>query len=141
MKAHVVVHVRELPGGPAVVTPVQFNDLSLGAASVAAALDALRPQLQQRLEWLDPVDGLPYATPPDATLLRVPVEVHVGGKKGEPVEITVAVVALARVARGRRVLVARVPAVAGLELLDAGGDVERLVARVAKKVAAQLRSW
>src|SRR3954468_19029119 len=104
MRAHVALHVRELPGGPAVVTPIPFAYLAQEAATVAAAKEALRPVLKQRLEALQPAAGLPYAEPPAPTLLRVPVGVPVGGKGGDVLQITVGVVALARVARAKRVL-------------------------------------
>ena len=82
------------------MTPVQFEDLAHEASTPEAAIEALRPLLKARLEALQPVDRLPFAAPPDATLLRVPVEVAVEGKGGEVLRIDVGVVAVARTARG-----------------------------------------
>src|SRR3982751_5055214 len=141
MRAHVALHVRELPGGPAVVTPIPFADLAQEAATVTAAKEALRPVLKQRLESLEPVDRLPYAEPPDATLLRVPVEVRVGGKDGEPLGINLGVVAVARRARRGRVLVAWVPVLPKFEILQGDGDVARLAQRVAAGAGTRLKSW
>jgi hypothetical protein len=141
VKAHVLLHVRELPNGPAVVTPVSFADLACEAATVAAAVDGLQPALRDRLRSLEAVDRLPFAVEPEATLLRVPIEVEVGGKGGEVVEIALGIVAVQRRVRGRAVVVGHVPVVPDFETVSRDGNIERLVARMAPRLAKRLRSW
>src|SRR5436190_17969706 len=66
VKAHVLLHVRELPGGPAVVTPIPFVALAYVADTVVAAIDGLRSILSERLMALEAVDRLPFAVERDA---------------------------------------------------------------------------
>jgi ATP-dependent Clp protease ATP-binding subunit ClpA len=141
VNAYVVLHVRESAGGPVVATPVPFVDLAYEAASLGAAMEGLRPVLAERLEALEPVDRLPFAVPPRATLVRVPVEIEVGGKGGEVVEIVVGVVAITRAARGRPVVVGYVPVLPNFESVGRDGDAERLAERLAPRVGKRLRSW
>ena len=141
MKAYVALHVRESPAGPAVVTPVPFPELAYQAASVAEAVEGVQPALKARVQSLEPVDRLPFASAPDATLLRVPLDVQVGGKGGETLAITLGVVVIRRVVRGAPVAVAYVPVMPNFEVLSAVGDLEDLTARVARQVAGRMRSW
>ena len=139
VKAYVLLHVRQSPAGPAVVTPLPFAELAYGAASVAEAMEELRPTLKARLEALEPVDRLPFASEPDATLLRLPLEVKTGS--GDTVAITVGVVVVERVVRAKPVLIAYVPVIPNFDVLGADGDIERLATRVAARVEKHLRSW
>ena len=142
MKAHVLLHVRELPGGPAVVTPVQFAHLSTEAATVAGAVAALRPKLVDALREIEPVDRLPYASVPVAKLLRIPVSVPRPGKDADTLDIAVGVVMMERVARGQTYLVAYVPMVRRVRASTRrDGDVDRVLARLTKSVAKNLKSW
>jgi ATP-dependent Clp protease ATP-binding subunit ClpC len=135
------VHVRESPGGTAVVTPIPLAELSCAGDSVAAAERGVKVLLKARLEALEPVDFLPYAAPPEATLLRVPVDVQIGGRSGERVEIAVAVAVVERTVRDRSVLVAYAPVLPKFEVVSRDGDLERLAARLVPRLAARLRSW
>jgi ATP-dependent Clp protease ATP-binding subunit ClpA len=141
VKAHVLLHVRGHPSGPVVVTPVPFVDLAYEAGSVALAVEGLRRVLHERLRSLEAVDRLPYAVAPEATLLRVPVEVEVGGRGGEAVEVTLGVVAVRREVRGKAVLLGYVPVLPQFEALSRDGNVQELVRRTAPRLAKQLRSW
>jgi ATP-dependent Clp protease ATP-binding subunit ClpA len=141
VKAQVLLHVRVLPNGPAIVTPVSFADLACEAATVAAAVDHLQPSLRDRLGSLEAVDRLPFAVEPEATLLRVPIEVEVGGKGGETVEIALGIVAVQRRVRGRAVVVGHVPVLPDFETVNRDGNVERLITQMTPRLAKRLRSW
>jgi ATP-dependent Clp protease ATP-binding subunit ClpA len=141
VKAHVVVHVRAVAGGPVVVTPVPFVDLAFEAPSFEAAVDGLLPMLRGRLESLEPVDRLPFATAANASLSRVPVEVTVGGKGGETIELVVGVVVIAREAGGKPVLVGYAPVLPNVEVIVREGGIARLGERMAQRIANRMRSW
>ena len=141
MKAQVLLHVRELPGGPVVVTPVQFVEFAHQADTVADALEWLGRSLPKQLRSLDAVDLLGFATTPDATLLRVPVEVELGGRGGDVVEVTVGIVAVRREVRDGEVAVGYVPVLPDFQAVSRDGNLDELVRRMAPRIAKQLRSW
>ena len=99
----------------------------------------LQPALKGRLGALEPVDRIPFASEPDASLLRLPLEVKAGS--GDTVAIMVGVVVVKRVARAKPVLIAYVPVIPNFDVLGGDGDIERLATRVAARVAKRLRSW
>jgi ATP-dependent Clp protease ATP-binding subunit ClpA len=141
VKAHVVVHIRESAAGPVVATPIPFATLAYEAESVAAAIDGVRPALAEELLALDAVDRLPYAEQPSAELLRVPVEVRIGGKRGEKVEIVVGVVVVRRMVGADAVAVAYAPVAPGFEVVARGGDDDRLLSRVTRRLSKRLSGW
>ncbi len=136
-----MVHVHATPGGPTVLTPLPFADLALEARGFAQAARALRPILQDRLQSLEPIDRAALAEAADATLLRVPVEVPIDGDAANAVQLTVGLVAVQKTIGSRRVAVGYVPVIADFELVQADGDLEKLVERAIPKIAGRLRSW
>jgi ATP-dependent Clp protease ATP-binding subunit ClpA len=141
VKAHVLLHVRELPGGPAVVTPIPFVDLAYEADTVVAAIDGLRSTLSERLMVLEAVDRLPFAVEPEASLVRVPIEIELGGRGGDVVEIALGIVGVQRKVQGTTAVVGYVPVLPEFEAVSRDGNVEELVRRMAPRVAKRLRSW
>ena len=142
MRAQIVLHVREHPDGSAVVvTPVQFADLTFGADSYAAAVEALGPRLASQIGALEPVDRLLFLDEPDARLYRISVEVPGRDKAQEPIAISLGVVVLRREAGGRSVYLAYAPVLSSFEHLQSEGDPERVAERAAQRAARKLKSW
>ena len=135
----ILLHVRAGPRGRLAVTPVDFPWLSRDAADVKSAIALLRPGLLEALKESSAADRVSLEEPPDAELVRVPVDVRLRGQRGETVPITLGVVVRSRVTRGGTLTLVRAPAVSRLELLL--HDRERLAEEVAARAPAFMGRW
>src|SRR5439155_10035526 len=107
MPATLLLHVRELPSGRVVVTPVEFPDLSLDADSYDAAVATLRPRLEAQLAgYQGSMRSLVVA--PDPAQLDA-IEIDVDTDEAGAVPITVALVTIVRETTKGRLHVVRAP--------------------------------
>ena len=84
---------------------------------------------------------LPFAVERDASLVRVPIEIELGGRGGDVVEIALGIVVVQRKVQGATAVVGYVLVLPGFEAVSRDGNVEELVRRMAPRVAKRLRSW
>jgi ATP-dependent Clp protease ATP-binding subunit ClpC len=134
MLARILLHVRILPEGPVVVTPVEFAEIAAEAADREAAVRIVERRLSKVLRYAPPpirrglLDG--------RTAELDAVEIELGREK---IHITVGLVVVTRKTSADEVRVVLAPSIPNFELaLPAEADV---LAAAAKRLPKHLKDW